>query len=69
MPSLKSEKLNIQVGAITRAIINCDSEHDAKILLEIQKDLMEKYVDAKKEENKNEKETIISNDKFVKRKS
>ena len=59
MPSLKSEKLNIQVGAITRAIINCDSEHDAKILLEIQKDLMEKYVDAKKEEMSNEQKTTV----------
>lgn len=60
MPSLKSKKLNIQVGAITRAIINCDSEHDAKILLEIQKDLMEKYVDAKKEELSNEQKTTVN---------
>lgn len=40
MPSFKLEKLKLQIGALTRAIVNCENEKDAKILLDLQRDLM-----------------------------
>ena len=43
MHSFNIDKLKLQIGALTRAIVNCDNEKDAKILLDLQRDLMEMY--------------------------
>lgn len=49
MPSFKLEKLKLQIGALTRAIVNYDDEElkkhpdDAKVLLDLQRDLMAMY--------------------------